>query len=214
MVRLLAVSDEELPGLAAGAARHDVDVVVGAGDLPYAYLAELGDRTDRPGVFVPGNHDPDLSGYAHRSGMWLRAGQPVDWPGPAGFENVDGRVVDVAGLRFAGLGGCVRYNTGPNQWTQAEQLRRARWLVWTARRRTRRDGRPVDVLLTHAPPRGCGDREDGPHHGFECLHRVVAALTPRLLVHGHIHPYGEPAPDRLIGTTRVVNVVGRRILEI
>jgi hypothetical protein len=214
VVRVLAVSDEELPGLAAGAARLDVDLVVGAGDLPYAYLAELGDRTDRPGVFVPGNHDPDLSGFSHRSGMWLRAGQPVDWPGPAGFENVDGRVVDVGGLRFAGLGGCVRYNTGPNQWTQSEQLRRSRWLVWAARRRTRRDGRPVDVLLTHAPPRHCGDREDPPHHGFACLHRVVAALSPRLLVHGHIHPYGEPVPDRLIGTTRVVNVVGRKVLEI
>ena len=66
-----------------------------------------------------------------------------------------------------------------------------------------------------APPhRHCGDREDGPHLGFECLHDVVAALSPRLLVHGHIHPYGQPTPDRLIGTTRVVNVVGRHLLEL
>lgn len=214
VVRVLAVSDEEIAALPAGAAGLRVDIVIGAGDLPYAYLAELGDRTDRPGVFVPGNHDPDISGYAQRAGLWMRAGQPCSWPGPAGFTDADGRVVDVGGLRFAGLGGCVRYNTGSNQWTQRQQRRRARRLVWTARRRTRRDGGPVDVLLTHAPPRGCGDREDRPHHGFECLHRVVEALRPRVLVHGHIHPYGEPVPDRMLGATRVVNVVGRKVLDI
>lgn len=214
MVRALAVSDEEVAALPVGAAGLGVDLVIGAGDLPYAYLAELGDRTDRPGVFVPGNHDPDLSGYGQRAGLWMRAGQPSAWPGPAGFVDADARVVDVGGLRFAGLGGCVRYNRGPNQWTQSEQARRARKLVRAARRLTRRDGRAVDVLLTHAPPRHCGDREDGPHHGFECLHRVVEALAPRLLVHGHIHPYGQPVPDRMLGDTRVVNVVGRKILEL
>ena len=77
-----------------------------------------------------------------------------------------------------------------------------------ARRLRRRDGRGVDILLTHAPPRDCGDREDQPHRGFECLHEVVAALQLRLLVHGHIHPYGQPVPYRLLGETAVVNVVG------
>lgn len=214
MVRALAVSDEEIAALPGDADRLGVDLVISAGDLPYAYLADLTDRTDRPGVLVPGNHDPDLSGYTQRAGLWMRAGQPTRWPGPAGYEDADGRVVDVAGLRFAGLGGCVRYNTGPNQWTQRQQDRRARRLVRAARRRTRGDGRPVDVVLTHTPPRGCGDRDDGPHHGFECLHRIVEALRPRLLVHGHIHPYGEQVPDRFLGDTRVVNVVGRRVLEL
>lgn len=214
MVRALAVSDEEIAALPAAAERLGVDLVIGAGDLPYDYLAELCSRSDRPGVFVPGNHDPDISGYAQRAGLWMRAGQPSGWPGPAGFVDADGRVVDVGGLRFAGLGGCVRYNRGPNQWTQSEQARRARKLVRAARRRTRRDGRAVDVLLTHAPPRHCGDREDVPHHGFDCLHRVVDALAPRLLVHGHIHPHGRPVPDRMLGDTRVVNVVGRRILKL
>lgn len=215
MVRALAVSDEEVAGLRTDAARRlGVDLVLAAGDLPFDYLAELADRTDRPGVLVPGNHDADLSGYAQRRGLWLRAGLPCSWPGPAGYVDADVRVVDVAGLRIAGLGGCVRYRPGPNQWTQAQQARRARRLVRAARRLRRRDGRGVDVLLTHAPPRACGDREDGPHHGFECLHDVVAALAPRLLLHGHVHPYGEHLPDRTLGTTRVVNVVGRRLLEL
>ncbi len=167
-----------------------------------------------PGVLVPGNHDPDLTGYRERRGIWLRDGLPGAWPGPDGWTDADARVVDLGGLRFAGLGGCVRYRPGPNQWTQREQARRARSLVRTARRAQRRDGRAVDVLLTHAPPRGCGDGEDGPHQGFDCLHAVVAALRPRLLLHGHIHPYGVARPDRTLGTTRVVNVVGRRTMEL
>jgi Icc-related predicted phosphoesterase len=165
-------------------------------------------------VLVPGNHDPDLTGFRARRGLWLRDGLPEAWPGPAGFDDADGRVVDVAGLRFVGLGGCVRYRDGPNQWTQREQARRARSVVRAARRRTRRDGRPVDVVLPHAPPRRLGDRDDAPHHGFECLHEVVAALRPRLLLHGHIHPYGQPVPDRALGDTRIINVVGRRTMEL
>ena len=213
VVRVLAVSDE-VDAWGRGATRPGVELILAAGDLPFDYLAELSDRIDRPGVMVPGNHDPDITGFSSRAGLSLRAGVPTPWPGPAGFLDADGRVVDVAGLRVAGLGGCVRYRPGPNQWTQAQQARRGRRLVRAARRRTRRDGRPVDVLLTHAPPRHCGDREDPPHHGFECLHDVVAALAPRLLLHGHIHPFGRPVPDRVLGTTRVVNVVGRRVLEL
>jgi calcineurin-like phosphoesterase family protein len=215
VVRALAVSDEEVPFLRAGRARNlGVDLVIAAGDLSFEYLRVIADLVDRPGVMVPGNHDPDLSGFSERAGLWLRAGVPEDWPGPAGFVDADGRVVDVGGVRVAGLGGCLRYRRGPNQWSESEQARRARRLVRAARRLHRRDGRGVDILLTHAPPRHCGDGEDQPHHGFECLHTVVAALQPRLLVHGHIHPYGQSMPDRQLGATAVVNVVGHRVLEL
>jgi hypothetical protein len=215
VVRALAVSDEEVPYLRAGRARElGVDLVIGAGDLSFEYLSALVEIVDRPGVFVPGNHDPDLSGFSERRGVWFRAGMPEDWPGPAGFIDADGRVVDVGGIRIAGLGGCLRYRQGPNQWSEREQAHRARRLVRAARRLYRRDGRGVDILLTHAPPRHCGDGEDRPHHGFDCLHPVVDALQPRMLVHGHIHPYGQPMLDRLLGTTIVVNVVGHRVLEL
>ena len=42
----------------------------------------------------------------------------------------------------------------------------------------------------------------------------MAALQPQLLLHGHIHPYGQPAPDRWLAGTRVVNVVGHKLLEL
>ena len=213
VVRALAVSDEEVPYLGAEhAAALGVDLLIGAGDLSFDYLGVLIDLVNRPGVFVPGNHDSDLPGYPQQTGLLRRTGMLKYGPGPAGFVNADGRVVDVAGVRVAGLGGSLRYRPGLNQWSELEQARRGRRVVRAARRLRSRDGREVDILLTHAPPRHCGDREDLPHRGFECLHDVVAALQPRLLVHGHIHPYGRPAPDRRLGETAVVNVVGHRVL--
>ena len=210
MPRVLSVSDEIVESLWTDrvAERYgDVDLVLAAGDLPFDYLDFLASALDRPLVFVPGNHDADLSGYTRRRGLWLKSGFPARYPGPDGAVNADGRVVEAAGLRIAGLGGSIRYNDGPNQWTERQQTRRAARLVRAARRR------PVDVLLTHSPPRDVGDRDDPPHRGFACLHMVVERLKPALLVHGHIHPHGQPVPDRVLGDTRVLNTVGYRILD-
>lgn len=213
--RVLAVSDEVVESLWTEAVRrHKVDLVLAAGDLPFEYLEFLADALNRPCVFVPGNHDIDLGRYRSGRGMWLRDGLPSEWPGPAGGLNVDGAVADVAGLRIAGLGGSIRYNNGPNQWTERQQARRARRLARAAGRRRRRDGRPVDVLLTHSPAQGVGDLDDPCHRGFACLHDAVHRMRPKLLVHGHVHPYGNQVPDRHLGETLVVNTVGFRILDI
>ncbi|MGQ0838248.1 metallophosphoesterase family protein [Actinokineospora sp.] len=215
MPKVLAVADEVVERLWTDKVReHQVDLVLAAGDLPFDYLEFLSDALDRPCVFVPGNHDVSLDGYASRHGLWMKDGLPTEWPGPAGAVNVDTRVADVAGLRIAGLGGSIRYNQGPNQWTERQMTWRAHRLRRRAAVRRLRDGRGIDVLLTHAPPRGVGDREDPPHRGFECLHDTVRRLRPALLLHGHIHPHGEQVPDRTLGDTRVVNTVGYRILDI
>jgi hypothetical protein len=214
MPKALVVSDEVDERLWTDAVRAvAVDLVIGAGDLPYDYLAFLASALDAPCVFVPGNHDPDLSGYTRYGGLSMKDGFPTVWPGPAGGVNADGRVVDVAGIRFAGLGGSIRYNDGPNQWTQRQQARRARSVVRRAKWRRRRDGRDVDIQLPHSPPLDLVDRADPPHRGFACLHRTIDVLRPKWLLHGHIHPHGEPVPDRVVGETRIRNVVGHRIME-
>jgi predicted phosphodiesterase len=209
--RVLTVSDEVVESLWTErlAERHgDVDLVLGAGDLPFDYLEFLASALDRPLVFVPGNHDADLAGYSRTMGLSLHSGFPARYPGPMGGSNADGQVVEVAGLRIAGLGGSIRYNDGPNQWTERQQSRRAARLVRAARKK------PVDILLTHSPPLGVGDRDDPPHRGFACLHDVVTRLRPGVMVHGHIHPHGQPVPDRRMGGTRVLNTVGYRILDL
>ncbi|MGH3156332.1 MAG: metallophosphoesterase family protein [Streptosporangiaceae bacterium] len=209
---MLAVADEVDEGLYAnlGPVRA-ADVVVACGDLPFSYLGYLMNGLDVPLVFVPGNHDPDLSGYRRsRAGLTLRAGMPARAPWPDGAINADGAIVEVAGLRFAGLGGCRRYSEGPNQYSDWQLARRAHAL----RRRARWRGQRVDVLLTHAPPKGVGDGADPPHLGFSALHGLVRALQPTVLLHGHVLLVDAEAPDRRLGGTAVRNVIGRHLLDI
>jgi predicted phosphodiesterase len=216
---VLAVADEVDEGLWYDVAPvQGVELILACGDLPFEYLAHLAEHLRAPLAFVAGNHDPDISGYRlGRNGLMLRAGLPEEPPWPPGAVNADGRVVDVAGLRIAGLGGSVRYRDGPNQYTQGQQRRRAARLVAAARWRRRRDGRPVDVVLAHAPPRRPGTNPapgDPAHAGFDALTWVMDRLQPQLLLHGHVHPYGGGQREQQWGRTTVRNVVGRHIFTI
>ncbi len=215
VVRILAVADEVAHNLTP--ARIQMcrpDLVVACGDLPWDYLELIASSIDSPVVFVPGNHDRAIApGRQARNGAYFHSGLLVDPPRPHGAVNVDLRVIDVAGLRIAGLGGCVRYRDGPHQYTQREYHRRAAKLVRRARRLARNAPGQVDLLLTHAPPRGVGDEEDRPHLGIEALHTVVAKLQPTLHLHGHIHPHGRTMADRTLGSTTIRNVVPFKVID-
>lgn len=187
------------------------EVILGAGDLPFSYLETLSTLCDAPCVYVPGNHDADLGGFRQGRGGWTHAGMPAADPGPAGAINVDGRAVSVAGLRICGLGGSLRYRSGPNQYTDAQQRVRALKL----RCRSRLSATTPDILLTHSPARGVGDGDDKVHRGFDCFHPLVDALRPTLLVHGHVHPFGSTPRDSMIGDATIsMNVVGYCQFEI
>lgn len=221
MVRVLAVSDVVEEGLYAdiGPARG-ADIILGCGDLPFEYLGYLMNALDVPLVFVPGNHDPDLSGYrVSRAGLTLRAGLPARPPWPDGAVSADGRVVDVAGLRIAGLGGSRRYRAGPNQYSDRQQARRAWRLALKARLHRspapRQGGAPgLDVLLTHAPPRGVGDGTDPAHQGFPALNVLAARLQPALLLHGHVDPDPAGQRDHTLGRTLVRNATGWQLFDL
>jgi Icc-related predicted phosphoesterase len=186
------------------------DLVLSAGDLPWHYIEYVASSIDSPVVFVPGNHDPEVERAKRaRNGTYTTAGLPCDGPRPHGATNADLQVVEAAGLRIAGLGGCVRYRPGANQYTQREHARRARHLL-----RRARSGGPVDVLLTHAPPLGLGDGDDRPHEGIAALHLVLDRLEPSWHLHGHIHPFGQRMPDRRVGRTTIRNVVPWRMVDI
>ena len=212
MVRALVVADEVVEQLYdVSVRRHRPDLVLAAGDLPWDYLEFLSSALDVPVVFVPGNHDAQIAPVRRVfGGVLTEAGLPVDAPRPHGCLNADGRVLDVAGLRIAGLGGCVRYNDGPHQYTQRQYHRRAKRLA----RQASRAGGGVDVLLTHAPPLGLGDEPDPCHVGVEAMHGLLAAVEPTWQLHGHVHPYGHPRPDRVVGRTTIRNVVPWTLLDV
>jgi len=213
VTRILAVADEVDEGLYGDRLmRLQPEIVLSCGDLPSDYLEYIVSRLNVPLLYVPGNHDPDLRPVDE---TWspLRA-EPLG-KGPQGCVNVDGRVEEAAGLRIAGLGGSMRYRPGPNQYSQAEMRWRALRIEVVARLRRRRGGRRLDVLLTHAPPEGFGAKEnDLAHRGFSAFNRLITKLAPRLLVHGHVHPYGAAQPPRKVGTTLIINVVPSRMIEI
>ncbi len=208
LTRILAVADEVDEALYEDAL-HELkpDLILSAGDLPFDYLENLVTRAGVPLLYVPGNHDADVKFRRNTYGPVVLE-EPI--PGPQGCDNVDGRIHAVNGLRIAGLGGSLRYREGPNQYTQAAMRRRAVGLELRARLRRR----PPDIVLTHAAPRGCGDGDDLPHQGFEAFHRLVRVLRPKLLVHGHLHPYGRRREDRRLGETLIVNAVPHRLLEL
>jgi Icc-related predicted phosphoesterase len=211
MVNVLVVADEVASSLQGPTLRDlSPDLVLAAGDLPWDYLEWIASSIDVPLVFVPGNHDPEIQPVrGGRLGDFFEPGALCEFPRPHGAINADQHVVMAGGLRIAGLGGCVRYNDGPHQYTQRQYAARARRLV----RRARSAG-PVDVLLTHAPPLGLGDADDGPHVGIEALHGVLTKLEPTWHLHGHIHPYGQTMPDRTVGPTTIRNVIPWKVFDI
>jgi Icc-related predicted phosphoesterase len=231
VTRILAIADEVSDSLYGDALKGLApDLVLSCGDLPVDYLEYIVTVLTVPLLYVPGNHDPELgrrrmdqlegfepsllmgSRPAAERLLDRRYGAP---PGPEGCLNVDGRIAEAAGVVVAGLGGSVNYAPGPNRYTQGEMRRRALRLEAHSFLRRPLGRARVDVLVTHSPPMGVGDESDDPAHvGFAAFHPLVERLRPRLMLHGHVHPYGEDRPDRRLGSTRVVNVVPYRLLEI
>ena len=227
MARILAIADEKDGSLSVARIRAIApDVIVSCGDLPFEYLEFIVSVANKPLLFVPGNHDPELPvrrrevvargmalGGPH-SGPIPGLVAPADWAdpvGPQGCTPLDGRIEKAAGVTFAGLGGSIRYRPGPpHMYTEREMRRRARRL---GRRAWLRRG-SVDVFVAHSPPAGLGDMPDDAHRGFEAFHPLLQRLQPALMLHGHIHPHGFAKPDRTMAGVRIVNVIPSKVIEL
>ena len=111
-------------------------------------------------------------------------------------------------IRIAGLGGSMRYGNGEDMYTEAEMASRARKLKFyilqtqAASKKNaacyvggalkKDDKRKLDILLTHAPSKGCGDMDDLPHRGFSCFNDLMNELHPAYHLYGHVHKaYGK-----------------------
>lgn len=196
-MRLLLVSDKESPyywDYYQPGRLDGVDLILSCGDLKSQYLSFLVTMGRAPVLYVHGNHDKNYDRHP-----------------PEGCDCIEDKLVTVKGLRILGLGGSMRYSEGPNQYTEREMARRIRRLWFQLRR-----AGGVDIVLTHAPAKGCGDDADYAHRGFECLRELMDKYRPRYLIHGHVHMnYARERPRILQrGETTIINAYERFVLEV
>jgi Icc-related predicted phosphoesterase len=186
--------------LAERAVAEDVDVMLSAGDLaidfvhaPDLSLALASAR--KPVLCVPGNHD-GVATYEKS----LEAG---------GLTDIDGRVVEVAGITFIGWG--YRWAapapaapgwrdpppSHPGLSPDPQLLGIRALLSGTDPRRT--------VMLSHLPPWGVrvARTKDDDDLGDKALRKWVSEFQPAAVVCGHVHLPG-PMTSR-VGSTLVVN---------
>ena len=196
-MKILALSDEECPALwdyYIPGRLKGYDLIISCGDLKASYLSFIVTMANVPVLYVHGNHD---TRYEKNP--------------PEGCDCIEDQLVVVNGLRILGLGGCYRYRPGPHQYSEREMRRRIWKLRWKLRKH-----KGVDIVVTHAPPRGVGDAEDLPHRGFTALLELIDKYQPKYLLHGHVHmSYGvERIREREYNGTKVINVCERYVLEI
>jgi hypothetical protein len=78
-----------------------------------------------------------------------------------------------------------------------------------------RQGRALDVLVTHAPPRDINDRPDQAHRGFRAIRRFLGWFHPRYMLHGHVHLYDRTEPHIAhFGETEIINVYPYQQLDL
>jgi hypothetical protein len=182
---------------------HRPSAVVLLGDVQAQEPLEVAlqpilDRTEI--WWIPGNHDTDSDAdYDHLFGSALAD------------RNLHGRVVEVAGVRIAGLGGIFRGQvwsaSGQPRYPSAEAF-----LAQCGKGNRWRGGLPrkhrssifpsdfaallqekADVLVTHEAP-SCHA------HGFQAIDDLAANLGVRMAYHGHHHEhieYSEVEAERL-----------------
>ena len=180
-MKVLAIADEvesRLYGPILKQRFSDVDLVLSCGDLPIYYLEFIVSVLNAPLLYVKGNHAPEQ----------MSASGEVKQE-PEGCVNIDGRVVNARGLLVAGLEGSMRYNDGPHQYSENEMRLKALRLVPRLLLNKWRYGRYLDILVTHAAPRGIHDGKDLCHMGFRAFVDFMDRFRPRYLLHGHMHVY-------------------------
>ena len=195
-MKILCVSDQIDPLIYTGSIKQryaDVDLILSAGDLPLDYIDFIVSTLNKPLLLVPGNHHADT--------------------GECEAFSIDCKVRYEGGLIVAGLGGCKRYNSGGNQYTDFQMnMRILKLLPALVFNRIFR-GRYLDILLTHASPLGIHDRPDKCHQGFKGFLWFMRKFKPRYLIHGHIHLYdlSEKRASKFFNTD-VINAYGHYML--
>lgn len=208
-MRLLLIADAVSPVVYSAnfpGSLGPIDLILSAGDIPGYLLEFLATKSRVPPVYVMGNHAYGTVRDPESDRLVL----------PGGCVNAHLNVVEVGGLLIAGIEGSLRYRQGPHQYTQSEYVALTRrlyprfaWNMW-------RRGRALDVLLTHAPPKGPNEGSDRVHLGVAAFNEVHRLWRPRLHVHGHVHLSGANARRDYVSPegVRVINAFEFTVIEL
>lgn len=196
-MKILVLADEEYPAFWENYRENrlkEYDLIISCGDLNPKYLSFVVTMARAPVLYVHGNHDVSYERIP-----------------PEGCDCIEDDIVVYKGLRILGLGGCVQYRPGQHQYTEKQMRRRIeklRFKLW------RHKG--VDIVVTHAPPKGIGDGDDYAHRGFQALVDLIDRYHPKFLFHGHVHlRYGEDRTRvREYNGTQVINASEYYVLEL
>ncbi|MFP4151867.1 MAG: metallophosphoesterase [Alkalispirochaeta sp.] len=219
-MKILCVADHIDPLVYSAAIKErfrEVDLVLSAGDLPMEYLGFIASSLNKPVGFVFGNHNlRTLPHFSRASQPELdRTSMQAQIRNYYGATYLEDRVRAVQGLLIAGLGGSMRYNEGEHQFTEFQMYLRMLRLVPKLLFNRIFRGRYLDILLTHASPRGIHDKEDLCHLGFRSMLWFMRVFKPRYLLHGHIHLYDLNAQRvTRYGRTEVINVYDHYVLDV
>jgi len=202
-MKILCVSDQIDPLVYSNSIKNrfaDVDIILSAGDLPLDYLEFIVSSLNKPLFFVFGNH--------HNLELANRGFEGC------GCIHVGSNVHKEEGLIVAGLGGCMRYNLGTNQYTEFQMYMEIIKLIPRLLINRLIHGRFLDILLTHAPPSGVHDKKDKCHQGFKAFLWFIKKFKPKYLVHGHIHLYdlSDPRVSRWQETS-VINAYSHYVIN-
>jgi len=216
-LKILCISDQIDPQVYSPSIKErfsDVDLILSAGDLPLDYLDFIISSLNKPLFFVFGNHHiEDLRHYKRTWDAPLTLDEREYFG--CGAVHLGTKVKIEGNFILAGFGGSMRYNNGKNQFTDFEMFLEITKIIPRLLWNRLFHGRFLDILLTHAPPKGIHDKNDKCHWGFKTYLWFIKVFKPRYLVHGHIHLY-DLCDVRCTkwGDTMVVNAYSHYIINL
>jgi len=219
-MKILCVSDQIDPLIYSNTIKDrfsDIDLVLSAGDLPLDYLEFIVTTLNKPVLFVFGNHNlKELPYYrpTFEDRFRIRSAEEERDALTSGAVHVGSKVHKEGNLIVMGLGGSLRYNNGPNQFTNRQMNFEICKLIPRLIFNKIFHGRFLDILLTHAPPLGIHDKEDPCHRGFKAFLWFMRMFKPRYLIHGHIHLYDlQDVRTTVYHDTQVINAYSHYVIE-
>lgn len=231
MVKILAVSDTESPGLESIITRSpeklkSLDVILSCGDLSDEYIEFLVDGLNRDLLFVYGNHGADcvddciVENPIER--MWgsVKVFQENILRTTAGQNDLHGRVAVFGEYLVVGFGGSMWYSGRGNEYAEKDMARVVRQVERKIRLYRLQEKilqqRPREIIvISHAPVFGIHDGPDRCHTGFKCFGDFIKRKSPILWMHGHIH-LRDPNQNQIsvTGKTTIVNTFGHKFIKI